>query len=292
MGTAKFRRNKMIRKSLFALVLLLAAAMTACQPAAQPTQAPAAATEVMQEDEMMETTEVMTEEMMEETEEPMAETEEAMMEGTEEMMDDLATTTFVIRIENAAADGGLTILAPGAYELNDHPVSFFTPGEGDRGAGLEPLAEDGNPGVLVDNVNEMMAEDMMSFISMVFNTPVGADSPGPAGPGAAYEFTVDAYAGQYLTFATMFVQSNDWFFAPGADGIQLFDADGNPIAGDITDQVFLWDAGTEVDQTPGEGADQAPRQAGPDTGEAENGAVELVEGFQDYQIIVTITPQQ
>lgn len=131
----------------------------------------------------------------------------------------------------------------------------------------------------------------MSFVSMVFNTPAGANAPGPAGPGAAYEFTVDAYPGQYVTFATMFVQSNDWFFAPGPDGIALFDAEDNPIDGDFTNQVSLWDAGTEVDQTPGEGADQAPRQAEPNTGEAENSPVELVEEFTDYQILVTITPQ-
>jgi hypothetical protein len=282
----------MFKKSLFALIVLLAVALTACQPAAQAPQALPDATEVMVEDEMMEATE----EMMEKMEETMAETEEAMMDETEEMMDDemmddMATTTFVIRIENTASDGGLTILAPGAYELNDDPVAFFTPGEVDRGEGLEALAEDGNPVILVETIDEMMAGDMMSFISMVFNTPVGADAPGPAGPGAAYEFTVEAYPGQYLTFATMFVQSNDWFFAPGPDGIELFDADGNPLQGDITSQISLWDAGTEVDQAPGEGADQAPRQAGPDTGEAENGLVELVEGFEDYQILVTISPK-
>ena len=278
----------MFRKTLLAMIMLLAVGLTACQPAAQPSQAPPAATEAMDE-EMMEATEAMTEEMMAETEEPMMEATEAMMD--EEMMEDMATTTFVVRIENTAADGGLTILAPGAYELNDHPVSFFTPGEADREIGLEALAEDGDPSGLVDTINEMMAGDMMSFETMVFNTPAGADAPSPAGPGAAYEFTVDAFPGQYLTFATMFVQSNDWFFAPGSDGIALFDADGNPLAGDLTDMVFLWDAGTEVNQTIGEGADQAPRQAGTNTGEAENGPVELVEDFTDYQILVTITPR-
>ena len=71
----------------------------------------------------------------------------------------------------------------------------------------------------------------------------------------------------------MFVQSNDWFFAPGPDGIALFDADGNPISGDITSQVFLWNAGTEVDEEPGIGPNQGPRQKGPNTGKTENGVV-------------------
>ena len=214
----------------------------------------------------------------------------------------MAVTNFVVRIENIDDAEGLTVLAPGAYELNDHPVSFFTPGEADRGEGLEALAEDGDPSILVGMINQMMAdmddemddsmdEGMMSFVTNVFNTPVGADAPGPAGPGAAYEFSIAAYPGQYLTFATMFVHSNDWFFAPDQDGIALFDADGVALSGDITELVYLWDAGTEVDQTPGEGADQPPSQAGPNTGEAENGVVELVEGFNDYQILVTITPQ-
>ena len=64
----------------------------------------------------------------------------------------------------------------------------------------------------------------------------------------------------------MFVQSNDWFFAPDpALGIALYDDEGAPISGDVTDQILVWDSGTEVDQEPGTGADQAPRQAGPDT---------------------------
>jgi uncharacterized cupredoxin-like copper-binding protein len=102
--------------------------------------------------------------------------------------------------------------------------------------------------------------------SDAFAVPVGASEPAPVGPGESYEFTVQAMPGQRLSFATMFVQSNDWFFAPAPEGIELFEADGAPVSGDVTDQIFLFDAGTEVDQPEGEGADQAPRQAGPNTG--------------------------
>ncbi|MCA9900470.1 MAG: spondin domain-containing protein [Ardenticatenaceae bacterium] len=102
--------------------------------------------------------------------------------------------------------------------------------------------------------------------SGVFNTPVGAAEPGPAFPGDAYEWTFYGNPGDNLTFATMFVQSNDWFFGPGLAGIPLYDADGNPRTGDVTESVYLWDAGSEINQPVGEGPDQAPRQAGPDTG--------------------------
>ena len=74
----------------------------------------------------------------------------------------------------------------------------------------------------------------------------------------------------------MFVQSNDLFFGPDEDGIALFDDMGHPIDGRVTRHIDLWDAETEVNQEPGVGADQAPRQAGPDTGADEMGLVQLV----------------
>ena len=75
--------------------------------------------------------------------------------------------------------------------------------------------------------------------SGVFNTPVGAGSPAPILPGEAYEFSFSAAPGSKLSFATMFVQSNDFFYAPDGDGIELFDTNGMPITGDVTSQVML-----------------------------------------------------
>jgi hypothetical protein len=119
------------------------------------------------------------------------------------------------------------------------------------------------------------------------NTPVGASSPGDIWPGQAFEFRITAKPGERLTFATMFAQSND-----------LFDASGKPIRGDVTSQILLWDAGTEVNEEPGLGPNQAPLQAAPNTGPAENGVVrpitEVKDGFH-YPTVpqvlrVTITP--
>lgn len=277
------KAKKVLFSVLFSSVFLLAACSQPAEVVSEDAME-AESSEEMMEDEG--------EEMLDEEEGEMMDEEDDMPESemvVDELMDQ--QITFVIRIENASPEGSLTVLSPGAYELNDHPVSFFTPGETDRGQGLEALAEDGDPNVLVGTIGEMMGDEMMSFAVEAFNTPVGADAPGPAGSGASYEFTIEAYPGQYLTLATMFVHSNDWFFAPGVDGIDLFGDSRIPISGDITDLFFLWNAGTELDQTPGEGADQAPRQAGPNTGEDEDGFVSLVEGFTDYQILVTITPQ-
>ena len=79
----------------------------------------------------------------------------------------------------------------------------------------------------------------------------------------------------------MFVQSNDLFFGPDEDGIALFDDMGQPLEGRITGHIDLWDAGTEINQEPGVGADQAPRQAGPNTGADEMGVVQLVANSGD-----------
>jgi len=123
------------------------------------------------------------------------------------------------------------------------------------------------------------------FLSGVFNTPVGADTPAPIFPGDAYEFTFQAGpnvlpndGGTRLSLVTMFVQSNDLFFAPDEAGIRLFDENGTALgsngAADVTDQILLWDAGTEVNTITGT-ASQKPQQdpAAEDVGTDENGVV-------------------
>ena len=95
----------------------------------------------------------------------------------------------------------------------------------------------------------------------------------------------------------MFVQSNDLFYAPDGKGINLFNADGSAISGDITGQISLWDAGSEVNEAPGFGANQAPRQAGPNTGADENGVVQIVADGYSYPatadtILVTISAEK
>lgn len=102
--------------------------------------------------------------------------------------------------------------------------------------------------------------------SGAFTTPVGATDPAPILPGEAYEFEFTAPVGAYLSLATMFAQSNDWIYATDETGIALYNPDGSKVTGDVTSMVDLYDVGTEADQEPGTGSDQAPRQSGPDTG--------------------------
>ena len=174
----------------------------------------------------------------------------------------------------AAVMGGgdfATPLAPVVWAVHGDSMGagvIFTSGEADRGLGLEALAEDGDPALLAAALGDIDHGAQA--------VPEGADAPGPAFPGDSYRFTITAAPGQYLSFATMFVQSNDLFYGPDENGIALFDDMGAPIAGRVTRHVDLWDAGTEVNQQPGVGDDQAPRQAGPDTGADEMGVVRLI----------------
>jgi len=93
------------------------------------------------------------------------------------------------------------------------------------------------------------------FPSGQFDTPVGDEKPGLATSGKTYQFEFEAGPLARLTFATMMYHSNDFFYAPGPEGIQLWDGH-DMLTGDVTDQIKLWDAGTEIDQEPGEGEDQ------------------------------------
>ena len=202
--------------------------------------------------------------------------------STEEIEFRSKKQTFKVRIE-AINEGSLaTPFAPGVWivqKKNSAPI--FINGLPDFGDGLEALAEDGS----TDMLNNSLNNHPKVRDKGVFNTPVGASGPAPIFPGEAYEFSFTAKPNDYLNFATMFIQSNDLFVGPSQQGIALFDEQGDPIYGDITSYLDLWDAGTEVNEEPGVGPNQAPRQSGPDTGIDENGVVQIVNDGFDYPAV-------
>ncbi|MEZ4832153.1 MAG: spondin domain-containing protein [Caldilineaceae bacterium] len=218
-------------------------------------------------------------------------TEEAMEEGDgmvedDDMMGDEdmmgMAVTFRVRIENVSADSMLASpFAPGVWVLHSQAGPIFVTGAPDRGEGLEALAEDGSPAALAEALTGM--GDMAG----VFNTPAGADQPGPLLPGNAYEFEFTATTDTpNLSFVSMFVQSNDLFIGPDENGIALFDMDGHAISGDVTEQILLWDAGTEANEEPGVGENQAPRQSAPNTGPAdEDNTVRVVNDMYSYPAV-------
>lgn len=208
-------------------------------------------------------------------------------------------TKFTVRVENITKPDAFTAsngvkwslaFSPGTAVVHTDKAPIFTSGKKDRGQGLEAQAEDGDPSMLAKSLQGGKGIKSVT----VYNTPVGANAPGPITPGAAYEATISAMPGDRLSLTLMMGQSNDWFYAPAESGVELF-KNGKAVSGDITSQIMMWDAGTEVDQEPGIGSEQGPRQKGPNTGMAENGVVHKIQDGKLYSTAssvmrVTITP--
>lgn len=194
--------------------------------------------------------------------------------------------TFHLRVENVSTtktlklSNGMTAPAPTSpvfWTVFTGTCPLFVTGVADKGMGLEALAEDGDPSKLVAHFTGMSDHAMAGAVAV----PNGDSAPGPLLPGKSFAVTFTARPGDRLMLAMMFGQSNDLFYAPKEDGIALFGKEGRPVTGDLTGKLLLWDAGTETNQEPGAGADQGPRQSGPNTGIAENGVVRLVKDVKD-----------
>ena len=190
---------------------------------------------------------------------------------------DTMPTKFTVRIENITKPDAFTAsngvkwslgFSPGVAVVHTEKAPIFSEGKKDRGKGLEAQSEDGDPSMLAKSLENGKGIKSVA----VFNTPLGGKGPGPITPGGVYEFTVSGVPGGRFSVTTMMGQSNDWFYAPAESGIELFN-NGKPISGDVTSQMILWDAGTEVNEEPGIGPNQGPRQKAANTGEIENGAV-------------------
>ncbi len=119
---------------------------------------------------------------------------------------------------------------------------------------------------------ENISTPFIFFESGVSSIPEGKNAAGPALPGESFKFSFHAGPSHKLSFATMYGFSNDGFYAPGGNGITLYNGD-TPVTGDITSQVMLWDAGTEMNQMPG--------PANAHDGANTNGIVQLMSAVGD-----------
>jgi hypothetical protein len=198
-----------------------------------------------------------------------------------------AEMAFIVTIEQLTTDQTLKLpdgtatrapLSPGIAVVHNGSNPLFTMGE-PASAGLQRIAEAGEP---EDLIAAMKSAPGVSATVMFERTDT---------------FTVHAKPGEMLSFATMFGQSNDCFYAPKGGDIALFDQGGKPIMGESMVEVVLYDAGTEVNQVPGVGPDQGPRQD-PMTwrqGELEHATVQPVRDAWAYPptaevIRVTVSP--
>ncbi|GAB4563628.1 MAG: hypothetical protein Tsb0020_12960 [Haliangiales bacterium] len=149
------------------------------------------------------------------------------------------------------------------YALHDDRYVLFQEGVVNDGRGLQALAEDGDPAVLVSNLATANGVELVG--ATLAGVPID-----PPGNQVSFSVTPTA-AGPRLTFAGMIVESNDAFLSSPPAGVVLLGEDGEPrpaadVEADINRWMAIWDAGTEENEAPGVGPHQAPRQTGADPG--------------------------
>lgn len=195
---------------------------------------------------------------------------EAAANGLEGLAED--GMSFDLSAYLADMSGYVSPFAPGVFAVSTSGYPLFEDGKIDMGNGLEGLAEDGSASALDASL------EGMTYVSShgVFAIPNGMSAGAPLFPGEYYEFSFEAQEGDHLSLASMLVQSNDLFVAFDDMGIALFN-NGVAKTGDVTSMLKIWDAGTEVNEYPGAGNNQAPRQAGPNTGTSESKIVMMVD---------------
>ncbi len=112
--------------------------------------------------------------------------------------------------------------------------------------------KDSHPGGAAPQMGTLTIENVLQSQSLVESGAFqGTGSPALILPGQSVTINFSAAKGEALSFATMYGNSNDLFFAPSNPGIMAYDNAGNPIEGDVSNQVRLWDNGTRFNQKPG-----------------------------------------
>lgn len=114
------------------------------------------------------------------------------------------------------------------------------------------------------------------FLSGSFALPDSKLLPAPLAPGQSYSFDVVAWPGANLQIVTMFVESNDAFVAFSQRGLALWSPGGEPLIGNRSAELVLYDAGTEVNEPLGTGSSQALRQLEPGQGEPEQAPITVI----------------
>lgn len=191
-------------------------------------------------------------------------------------------TSFTFKLSNisspgqgVAADGTTYDLAfaPGLVIIHDPSLTVFTPGTPIGRPELEALAEDGDPTSLYAAIEQDPAVTQLSYLQYTDEVDYHA---APMGPGVFAFTTAEIAPDTLFSVLFMYGQSNDVVIA--GLGLSAFDEADAPISTELSSALAFYDLGTEQNQEPGVGADQAPRQSAPNTGTAESGVVARIDG--------------
>lgn len=176
---------------------------------------------------------------------------------------------LLVALDNISTAGALStsagpvdiVIAPGLLIVHEPSWALFHAGDAVAGTPLESLAEDGDPTALatlladtsgVSTVVVLAAQDEATYENAAM------------GPGGHASQLIAMRSDERLSYVAMFGQSNDVIIATPPGGVSVLRPDGSvaPVP------LSLFDAGTERNEEPGVGENQAPRQSAPNTGES------------------------
>ena len=159
--------------------------------------------------------------------------------------------------ENVAVEAGIWTAGDFVPTVRLSSFSIGYDGEGDASSDwfevVNPtVGADNNTPIVTTTFNVTITNSINYLGLQLYNEPQNLSStrsnPTRASldsPGEYFEIDFVASPGANMSFVSMSSISNDWLFAPDGEGISIFDENGDPIIGNITDQIYLWDAGTE-----------------------------------------------
>jgi hypothetical protein len=197
--------------------------------------------------------------------------------GLESLVEDGSSQVIYDWINETGTDGAplrlsssYSVLSPGVVYSQGEQSPLFTKGEAAiSSSGLEQLAEDGNVDIAY------------TYLNGLENVTAVKSSTGAA-PGESMTFDIEVPIGDRLNFATMFVSSNDWFISYNQVGIELYNEDGSVKSSIAINKNYLYDAGTELDQTVGLG-DGQPMNGNNAVAEDSDTAIRRVIELEDVQ---------
>ena len=163
-------------------------------------------------------------------------------------------------------DNGVTV----QMQVSNEGNHAFTPStEGLRLAYIAPVVSADGKGdgeAVCQNVDRLPPADTIRskiHSAFVMNQPLGANQPGPLRAEQTYQLMFDAPPEAFISIASMKVHSNDQFLGFSDSGLPLFNATtGQPLYSqptDVTNELHLWNAGTEKDEKSGVGKGQPMR---------------------------------
>ncbi len=170
---------------------------------------------------------------------------------------------FQVKVENVSTT---TTLEPGSMPDRTVPLSHGVWAIYSAGSlfTLNQPSDEGTSRIAEDGMTTIKTNDLNISNTIISNgefvAPGGPDNGAALFSGETSIFTFNAKPGEKLQIESMFVQSNDWFYAFRNGGLQLF-VGTTPISGNVTSELLLYDAGTEADEPAGMGTTQKPDQA-------------------------------